>query len=205
MSERLLAAFAFLMLANCTIVAARCVDVVDVATELPDHVVTPNNLGVTYTYNLEKEQYLISWNRGRQGGGPFGPFMLSRGCAPASLRWESTEYLLFAGGCGTFCWYVLALPVAMATEQHQMIERPLAFDPTRNLLAHYPQQDIIRVENLVTGREQDIHTAYECEMASGLCFEAVRFTKTELEYTWRYNPIQRVFSVPLDEELIRPE
>jgi hypothetical protein len=90
----------------------------------------------------------------------------------------------------------------MTTEQHQQFERPLAFDPTRNLLAFYHAKDIIRVKSLVTGHEQEIRTAYECEMASGLCFEALRFTPTELEYTWRHNPSQRVLAVPLDEELI---
>lgn len=204
-SGRLLTAITFSMLANCPFVDARCIDVVDVATELPHHELTPNRTGVSYVYDLEKEQYLISWDREHQRGGPYGPFTLTRGCAPARPRWESSEFLLFQAGCGTFCWYLLALPLANTAEQHQRFERPLAFDQTRNLLAYYYAKDIIRIKSLLTGHEQDIRTMYECETASGLCFEAVRFTTTELQYTWRYNPAGRILAVSLHDQLIDSE
>ncbi|MEM8492503.1 MAG: hypothetical protein AAF756_16930 [Pseudomonadota bacterium] len=189
----------------CVTVKAGCVDVVDIATELPQNELTPNRIGIFYSYDLRNEQYRISWSREQHRGGPYGPFMLTRGCAPASLHWESNDFLLFHAGCGTFCWYVLAIPLKNTTEPYQKFERPLAFDQERSLLAFYAARDVIRVKSLVTGQEQEIRTAYNCEMASGLCFEAVRFTKNKLEYRWRHNPTGRVFAVSLNDQLIGPD
>lgn len=202
MLHRFSIGIALLMLAGASTVEARCVDVVDVATELPHHFVTPKNTGVSYLYDLEIEEYFVSWAKDGYRGGPYGPFTLTRGCAPAIVQWESNEYLLLQAGCGTFCWYVLAFPLTKNTEDYIKIDRPLAFDGTRNLLAYYYAKDIIRVRSLISAYEQEIRTAYECESASGLCFEDTRFTGTSLEYTWRYNPAGQVLTVLLDEQLI---
>ena len=189
------------MLVCASTVEARCVDVVDVAIELPHHFVTPNNTGVSYLYDLEKEEYFVSWAKNGHRGGPYGPFTLTRGCATATIKWESNEYLLLTSGCGTFCWYVLALPLTKNTKNYIKIDHPLAFDGTRNLLAYYNAKDIIHVRSLISGYEQEIRTAYECESASYLCFEDTRITGTSIEYTWRYNPDEQVLSVLLDEQL----
>jgi len=191
-----------LTLAGTSTDGARCVDVVDVATELPHHLVTANNTGVSYLYDLEKEEYVVSWTKDGKTGGPYGPFILTRGCAPAKVQWESNEFLLLQAGCGTFCWYVVALPLTTDTEDYTRIERPLAFDGARNLLAYYHAKDTIRVRSLRSGYEQDIRTSYECESASGLCFDSAWFTETSLEYTWQYNPKGEVLSALLDEQLV---
>ena len=189
------------MLVCASTVEARCVDVLDVPIELPHHFVTPNNTGVSYFYDLEKEEYFVSWAKNGHRGGPYGPFTLTPGCATATIKWESNEYLLLTSGCGTFCWYVLALPLTKNTKNYIKIDHPLAFDGTRNLLAYYHAKDIIHVRSLISGYEQEIRTAYECESASSLCFEDTRFTGTSIEYTWRHNPDEQVLSVLLDEQL----
>lgn len=177
---------------------AQCIDVVDVATELPHNIVTPNGTSISYFYNLESEQYLLLWSRGEQSGGPYGPYTLTRACAPAQLRWENDRYLLLEAGCGTFCWEVAVIPLAPGGAEDLKIMRPLAFDAERSLLAFYADKDIIRVRNLLTGREQDIRTAYECDSYSGLCFQDLRFVGNELQYVWRYDPAGPILTAPLD-------
>lgn len=193
--------FVIVAMASIATVDAACIDVVDVEAELPQNLVTSNNTGVSYSYDLEREQYHVSWGKEGNSGGPYGPFTLTRGCAPAKVKWESDAFLLLEAGCGTFCWYVLVFPLTESNGDHTRIERPLAFDDTRNLLAYYHAKDIIRIENLINGQQQEVRTVYTCDSASGLCIEEVRFTDTSLEYKWRYDPDSRPLSVLLEEQL----
>lgn len=202
MRERFLFRFQFiialLVLFVSSNIEARCIDVVDAQQELPYHLVTPKNTGISYQYDLAQEQYVVSWSKDGNGGGPYGPFTLTRGCAPAKLKWESKNFLLLTAGCGTFCWYALVLPMTSSVEVYMRIERPLTFDESRDLIAHYCDKDIICVENLLTGHQQRIRTERICDSASGLCIDDVRITPTSLEYKWRYNPDELPMKVPLD-------
>ena len=123
--------------------AAQCLDAVDAQTELPNDLVTSNGTGVSYSYDLEQEQYLVSWSRSGQTGGPYGPFTLTRACVPAMVEWESNDFLLLQGACGAFCWYALVLSLTGGASDWKAIERPLAFDESRNLLAYYREKDTI--------------------------------------------------------------
>jgi len=192
---------ALLALFGSSTIEARCIDVVDAQLELPYHLVTDRNTGISYQYELEQEQYVVSWSKGGRRGGPYGPFPLTGGCVPAKLEWESKNFLLLTAGCGTFCWYVLVLPMTTSIEDHKRIERPLAFDETRDLIAHYCDKDIICVESLLTGQQQRIHTEQECDSASGLCIHEVTITATAVEYRWRYSPDEQPLTVPLDVQL----
>lgn len=179
-------------------IEARCIDVVDVQLELPHHLITDRNTGITYQYKLEQEQYVVSWSKDGRQGGPYGPFTLTRGCVPAKMEWESENFLLLVAGCGTFCWYALVLPMTSDIEDHRRIERPLAFDESRDLMAYYCDKDIVCIESLLTGQQQRIQTEQECESASGLCIDEVTITETSLEYKWRYSPDEQPFSAPLE-------
>jgi hypothetical protein len=193
--------FVLLALLGSVTIEARCIDVVDAQLELPYHIVTAKNTGISYRYNLEQEQYEVSWSINGVEGGPYGPFTLTRSCAPAKVAWESDNFLLLSAGCGTFCWYVLALPMISSIEDHIKIERPLAFDESRDLIAHYCDKDLVCVESLLTGQQQRIRTEHECDSASGLCIEQVRITATSLEYKWRYTPDGQALVAPLDARL----
>ena len=110
--------FVIVAMASIATVDAACIDVVDVEAELPQNLVTSNNTGVSYSYNLEREQYHVSWGKEGNSGGPYGPFTLTRGCAPAKVKWESDAFLLLEAGCGTFCWYVLVFPLTESNVDH---------------------------------------------------------------------------------------
>ena len=159
-----------------------CIDVVDEAAELPRRVSTPARVELEYVYDLAAETYTVRVAGPGAGAGPFGPFFLTRGCMPAALEWESADYVLLQAGCGTFCWYVLVLPVT-GTEARR-VERPLAFDAARNLLATYHAQDLIRVSSLITGATHDIPTKYACPSSQGPCFENPTFAGNTFSYTW---------------------
>jgi len=190
-----------LALCGSATIEAQCIDVVDAQLELPFHVVTARNTGISYQYDLEQETYMVSWSKDGRQGGPYGPFTLSRGCSPARMEWESKNFLLLTAGCGTFCWYALVLPMTIGIRDYVRIERPLAFDESRDLIAHYCAKDIVCIESLLTGQQQRIHTERECDSASGLCIDEVRITETSLEYRWRYSPDEQPLAVPLDNRL----
>ena len=185
---------------------AGCIDVVDLTRELPLSFTTNNNVQIAYSYNLNDDTYTLAWELGDQSGGPFGPFPLTMSCGTPELKWENTDFLIFERGCGTFCWYVKIFSLLPEQYQgvpgYQRIERPLAFDATRNLLAYYDSQDTIHVKNLLTGYEQVVNTAYQCEYYSGLCFRDVQFNADTLEYTWVLNPAGETISVSLDDNLL---
>jgi len=189
-----------LLLLLSTGASAQCIRVVDAAAELPHVVQTPGGATIRYFYNLELESYLVIASRGDFTASANGPFHLSLACAPARLRWENDDFVLLEGACGTFCWYVDLIPVAPARAA-QRVERPLAFDAESSLLAWYADKDLIRVRNVVTGIEQEIRTAYECESASGLCFEDMAFDGDRLLYTWRLNPDGVRLELALDSQL----
>lgn len=188
------------MLAAASITAADCIDVVDEASELPHQVTTPGGVDLTYAYDLKPETYSVAWRRGDQAGGPYGPFTLTRGCMPAVLEWESDAFVLLQAGCGTFCWYVLVVPLSGEGDV-VTVDRPLAFHAGRNLLATYHDKDVIRVSNLLTGRSQDITTVHTCESWSGVCFTEVKMDDTHIEYTWMINPDGEVITAALDERV----
>lgn len=194
---------ALLALFGSSTIEARCIDVVDAQVELPYHLVTDRNTGISYQYDLEQEQYVISWSREGHRGGPYGPFTLTRGCVPAKIEWESKNFLLLTAGCGTFCWYALVLPMTTSIDDYIQIERPLAFDESRDLIAYYCEKDVICVKSLLVGQQQKIHIERKCDSASGLCIEDVRFTETSLEYRWRYSPDEQPLTAPLDIRLRR--
>ncbi len=179
--------------------SARCIDVVNARTELPYEVTTPNGSSVSYFYNLANEQYLVLTAGNGARAVSHGPFVLTRGCAPASLQWESGEFVVLQAGCGTFCWYALALPLRGKGPSQQTIQRPLAFDADRNLVVSYSQQNTITISNLASGKQQHTSTARQCRSASEVCF-SVGFNRGELTYTWKYAP-HETYRVRLDEEL----
>jgi len=180
--------------------SAQCIDVVNVRSDLPHEVTTPNGTSVSYFYNLANDQYVVltASDGGREVS--HGPFVLTRGCVPGHLQWESAEFVLLQAGCGTFCWYVSALPLHGEDLSQQTIQRPLAFDADRNLVVSYSQQDTITITNLVSGKQQHTPTARQCLSASEVCF-TVEFTGDELTYTWKYAPLE-TFLVQLDGDLI---
>ena len=180
---------------------AQCIAVVDVAQELPHQVRTPAGTHLLYFYNLELETYLVIVSRDGFDSPPNGPYHLSLACLPAMPRWESDDFVLLEGGCGTFCWYVDVIPVSLEPEPVR-VDRPLAFDAGSNLLAYYADKDLIHVRNLVSGVEQAIQTAHVCESASGLCFEDTEIDNGQLSYTWRLNPAEARFEVDLDTGLL---
>ena len=192
---------AFLASFGSSSIEAGCIDVVDAELELPHRIVTARHTSISYQYDLGREQYVVSWSKGGGRGASYGPFTLTRGCAPAKIKWESENFLLLTAGCGTFCWYVLVLPITTSIEHHKRIERPLTFDESRDLLAHYCDKDIICVESLLTGWQQRIRTEHKCDSASGLCVDEVRITETSLEYRWRYSLTEQPLIAPLD---VRP-
>lgn len=84
-----------------------------------------------------------------------------------------------------------------------MVERPLAFDAARELVARYADQDTIEIRNLVTGETQRIRTRLDCETASGLCFSDLRFDGDAVRYIWHYDGSNREFTEPLVDRLLR--
>ncbi len=187
----------------CPSVYAGCIDVVDLDNELPASITSRGNTHISYQYDLEKDTYTLSWQQGDRSAGPFGPFALTMSCGTPVLKWESPELLLFGRGCGTFCWYlkVFSLFPDKSVPDYQKIERPLAFDSDRNLIAYYQDQDLIHVKNLLSGYEQAIPTVEKCQFRSGLCIADVTFRSGNLEYSWRMDSTGRIRSVPLDESL----
>jgi hypothetical protein len=188
---------------------AACIDVL-LPDELPAQVVTRNDTVLNYTYRLETEEYFISWLKDSSIGGPLGPFHLERNCLPAAVAVENDNFIVFERNCGTFCWSysILSLTaVAGSTDdQFRNIMRPLAFDSARSLVAYYASQDLIVIRNLVSGYEQQVPTQYECYTASGLCFDDVELTDSNLMYTWESTTQSddEVISHVLSEALIAP-
>jgi hypothetical protein len=187
-------------------VGADCIEFAGIENELPSGFTTKGNVQISYQYKLEKNEFSLSWQLEERSGGPFGPFPLTMSCGIPSLKWENANFLLFERGCGTFCWYVKAFSLATQEEHqtpmYQRIDRPLAFDSKRNLLAYYHSQNVIHLKNLVSGYEQEVITIHECEYYSGLCFEGVGFSNDALEYTWRSEAAGMKVSHPLEMELL---
>lgn len=165
---------------------AACIDVVDLAVELPPLVRTESGLELAYDYDLQVDQYTLSISGNGVDTERFGPFPLTMACATPQVRWENEQFLITEAGCGTFCWYVqvYALATDNGSPPYERIERPLAFNADANLLAYYLDQDLIRVQNLITGAAQDITTAYQCDSYSGLCFDSVELDGDSLSYRW---------------------
>jgi hypothetical protein len=182
--------------------AAACLQVVDLATELPPTIQTPGGIQVSYDYDLVNDQYELYWQSGESSGGPFGPFPLTMACGTPAFSWESSQFMVFSRGCGTFCWYdlVYALSPSPGIPKLQKIERPLAFDAERNRVAYYKDQDLIHIRNLETGHEQAIPTVHNCQFQSGLCIADVKFRGNTLEYTWREDPTATPIVVAIDPE-----
>jgi hypothetical protein len=145
-------------------VGADCIDIAGIENELPSGFTTKGNVQISYQYKLEKNEFSLSWRLGERSEGPFGPFPLTMSCGIPSLKWENANFLLFERGCGTFCWYVKAFSLATQEEyqtpMYQRIDRPLAFDSKRNLLAYYHSQNVIHLKNLVSGYEQEVITIH---------------------------------------------
>jgi hypothetical protein len=183
----LLCAVAATLLLFCSDAAAQCIRVVQAERELPFEVDTPQGNHLSYFYNLATDRYFVIATRSGAGGVPQGPFTLTRGCAPAKLEWESSEFVVLTAGCGTFCWSAAVLPVTTGLGEPQGALRPLAFDAERNLLAFYEQPGVITVRNLVTRYEQQIQTPKRCPGdASGTCFENLYFAEDAVQYTWKF-------------------
>lgn len=185
---------------------ADCIDIPNIEDELIPAYTTIGNVQISFEYNIEKSEYTLSWDNTIRHGGPFGPFPMTMSCGIPSLKWENNDFVIFDRGCGTFCWYVKIFSLGTAqthsVPEYQQIERPLAFDTKRNLLAYYHSQDEIHIKNLLSGYEQILKTAYECEYYSGLCFKDVGFSNDKLEYTWILNPTDEKLSHPLEQALL---
>lgn len=197
-----------LIVSSCSLLShAACIDVVDLSIELPAQVTTDRGTLLAYQYDLVNDQYSLRWQKGDSESDVFGPFSLTMACTTPAVRWESEQFLLMERGCGTFCWYVkifrLADSSTIGAPGYQRIERPLAFDFARNLLAYYYDQNLIRVKNLDTGYEQEIRTRYDCEYYSGLCFGDVVIEGATLNYSWRRGQNGEPISAQLDIELIQ--
>jgi hypothetical protein len=178
---------------------ANCIEVVDLSTELPPRFISKAGVVVSYEYDLLRDEYQLSWRSKNVDGGPFGPFPLTMSCGTPALKWESSEFLLFERGCGTFCWYVKIFALDPLGLPYQKIDRPLAFHQGSNLLAYYHSQDVIHVKNLASGQEQSIATELKCDFYSGLCFSDISFGYKSLEYTWRSTG--EIFTVDLSPAL----
>lgn len=167
--------------------SAQCSRVVDIERELPHEVDTPRGNHLSYSYDLAAERYYVVATRGRADGVRHGPYSLTRGCAPATLEWESGDFVLLTAGCGTFCWEALVLSVTGAAAV-QNVARPLLFDGERNLLVYYPEPNLVRIRNLLTGREQPIRTP-QCVSTSATCMADLRLTAGSFDYTFeRFDP-----------------
>lgn len=212
MKYRTLKIFAyFLIILGVTqipIAYAKCIDVLRPG-ELPSEITSQNGVKLTYSYRFEEDEtYFISWARGSVSGGPIGPFHLQPSCQIPRIYDESNEFILLEKGCGSFCWYVDVLGLISSSESntgsYESVERPLAFDAVRNLLAHYPRKDFIAIKNLLTGYEQVFPTKNVCQSGSGLCFSDITIRSNSLEYSWESNGIDagEIISQPLDEGLI---
>lgn len=177
-----LAATAFALAAPAA--SGQCVRVVDVERDLPHEVDTPLGHHLSYFYNLQAERYVVVAARADGAGVPHGPYALTRGCAPAELRWESAEFVVLSAGCGTFCWSADVLPVASVGGPAQRIERPLEFEAERNLLVYYAGQGEVRIRNLTTLYEQEIRMPAPCVSASATCIDSLRLTPVALEYVF---------------------
>jgi hypothetical protein len=179
-----------------------CIDVVDLAVELPAQYATSGNVLISYQYDLTDDQYFLSLRRGNSQSELFGPFPLTMACGTAEVRWENDQFLVLERGCGTFFWYakIFQFPDRSSIDApaYQRIERPLAFDSQNKLLAYYHSQNLIRIKNLVTGVEQEIRTQYDCEYYSGLCFGDVQIEGGELSYTWHEGQGGERISVELE-------
>jgi hypothetical protein len=198
--------FITLLLLTATHVSANCADIAGIEDELPAELTTEGNVEISYQYNLVNNEFSLSWRTEEGTGGPFGPFPLTMSCGIPSLKWKNTDFLIFERGCGTFCWYVKVFSLTThekhETPAYQRIDRPLAFDSRRNLLAYYQSQNVISIKNLVSGYEQQVSTIHACEYSSGLCFEDVNLVNDELQYRWISKATGKKISHPLDRELL---
>lgn len=200
----LLAALVLLM---SSAASAQCIRVVDIERDLPREVATPQGKRLSYSYDLAAERYHVVVARSAARGVRYGPYPLTRGCAPAELEWESSALVVLTAGCGTFCWTALALPAAGEVAGAQSFSRPLSFDAERNLLAYYADQGIVRIRNLVTAYEQEVRTPALCVSASATCIRDLRITSKTLDYTFeRFDPPSapaklEAVSVPLELQL----
>jgi hypothetical protein len=186
-------------------VSAQCARAVDVERELPHEIETPRGNHLSYSYDLAAERYYITATRDGAAGDPHGPYSLTRGCVPATLEWENGDFVVLTAGCGTFCWEALVLPVN-GTAAAQSIARPLLFDAERSLLVFYAGPNVVRIRNLLTGREQPVRTP-QCVSTSATCISDLRFTASSLDYTFErfdspsVSPSLELLSVPLDASL----
>jgi hypothetical protein len=154
--------------------------------ELPHEVDTPNGNHVSYRYDWPAETYFVVVTRGGRDGVQRGPYHLTTGCFAAKLEWESEQFVVLSAGCGSFCWWGVAIPVAPDREPVSM-GRPFAFDSERNLIAYYPEPDVIKVMNVATRREQRVRTPAQCPTASGTCFDdKLDLSGGRLRYVWKY-------------------
>jgi hypothetical protein len=199
------ALLAILALLESPAASAQCARVVDVERELPHEVDTPRGNHLSYSYDLAAERYYVIATRGRANGAPQGPYLLTRGCAPAALEWENGDFVVLTAGCGTFCWEALVLRVT-GTAAAQSFARPLLFDAERSLLVYYAEPNLVRIRNLLTGREQAVRTP-QCVSASATCIAEMRLTAGSFDYTFeRFDPPSapptlEPLSVPLDASL----
>lgn len=198
------------MLLWCAAASADCVDVVTYRT-LPHDLDTPNGVHISFFYDLSpKNEYVMRAAKGDGSVVTSSAYHLTMACEPAKVEWESDDAIVFTAGCGTFCWSASVWPLTPGSVE-QSIMRPFAFDTARNLIAFYAKQDVIGVRNVLSLREQQIATRYQCVTASDSCLRDVHFTEGGLSYTAeifdRENPglAPRLESivVPLDPELYR--
>jgi hypothetical protein len=155
--------------------------------ELPHEVDTPKGNHISYRYDWSSGSYFVSVSRGGRVAAPRGPYPLTTGgCFPARLEWESEQFAVLNYGCGSFCWVGLAFRVPSDREP-VLLSRPYAFDPELNLVASYPEPDVITVTNVATGREQSVRTPAHCPSVSGTCFDdKLELAAGRLRYVWKY-------------------
>ena len=155
--------------------------------DLPHEVDTPEGNHISYRYDWPTESYFVLATRGGGDGVPRGPYPLTTGgCFAAQVEWESEKYVVLTAGCGSFCFRGVAIPITVDREPVS-IERPFAFDPERNLVAYYPEPDVIEVINLATGQKQAVRTPAHCPTVSGTCFDdKLYLAGGRLRYVWKY-------------------
>jgi hypothetical protein len=166
---------------------ADCTEHPEWEAELPHEVDTPKGNHVSYRYDWPGGTYFVVVTRGGRDGVQRGPYPLTTGgCFAAKLEWESEQFVILTAGCGSFCWWGVAIPLASDRKPVDTF-RPFAFDPERNLLAYYPEPDVIAVVNVATGREQAVRTPAHCPSVSGTCFDdKLELSGGRLRYVWKY-------------------
>jgi hypothetical protein len=171
----------------CARAEADCAGHPEIDEYVPHEVDTPKGNHISYRYDFVNGNYFVVVTRGSGEGVPRGPYELTTGgCLAAKVEWESEQFVVLSAGCGTFCWWGEAIPVASNRKPVNMF-RPFAFDPERNLIAYYPEPDVITVINVATGREQSMWTPAHCPSVSGTCFdEKLDLSGGRLRYVWKY-------------------